>query len=459
MTLVRTLSVSLAAFALGTLAPAGFAGPCQSVASPSADEISVNAKGQGADPSAAKADAVREALRQAVGMFVDARTVTDGERIVSDRILSATGALVVSSKVIAGPNRLGDGTYEVECSVRIRRRSLIGSLTDAGFVVTGTLDGESATRVAETNFKNARDAATLLSERLDGMWSKLMVARMVDDKGVPLGDGEMPEAVKRDDGTMVVCANVQVYFHLEAYYTKFVPEIRPLLEALATKKSEWTTNRPAPDKLTHRSRFGGVPALWVVESGVEERFIGKSASDVTLWVSDGRDALGINEHYAGYLLPASLADTIHGAANRVTSGQFRLELLAADRSVVAAKLCRMRGPDDRDWAPHFLRKSDGSKDEQPIEVPVPDSFDQRLSGFLIFGTELYEAAPRFSGSERRTIAIEPRFLLKDLWWGRRYGWAWSDVLETRVELSLPPQDLATVRSYRITPVEAPASGQ
>ena len=93
------LTVSLA---LGAIARAS--GPTESLvpqaAKSPAEEVVVTATGHGADPASAKLDATREALRQAVGTFVDVKSVVEGDKLVSDRILSATSALVIASKVV-----------------------------------------------------------------------------------------------------------------------------------------------------------------------------------------------------------------------------------------------------------------------------------------------------------------------------------------------------------------------
>jgi hypothetical protein len=185
--------------------PPGRSGPEQS------DEVTVTTRGQGATGSAAKDEAVREALRCAVGMFVDVKTETDGEKIVSDRILSGTGALVLGSKVVAGPTRRADGSYEAECAVRIRKGTLVGQLAAAGFKVTGSMDGDAAGRVAATNLRSAKEAEALLRERLSGLWSKLFVALIIDGKGIPLGDGEVPDVKQVENGNVAVVAVVQVY--------------------------------------------------------------------------------------------------------------------------------------------------------------------------------------------------------------------------------------------------------
>jgi hypothetical protein len=453
---IRMLIVIAASIAMGA-APCAFgAGAPRQSAADASDEITVKAKGEGADPTEAKNDATRAALRQAVGSFVDVKTVTDGDRIVTDRILSATGALVIGSKVISGPKRRGDGLYEVECEVRIRKRNLVATLTESGFTLTGAIDGDAAKRVSAINFKNAKEAEVLLAERVDTLWSKLMIGRLLDDKGVPLGDGELPTVVAQKDGTVIVCANVQIYFHLEAYYTKFVPEMKALLEALAVRRGEAMVNRatwnevaPAP-----QSRFGGVPA-YAYGSEPTQQQLSDSPNRVTLWISDGRDESGLNEHFSGFELTAETALPILQAAKRfgrdVGRGStlgFRLELLDGNGGVVASQAIPL--------FQRSLAMMQTTQDEAP-----------RLEGSRV-PVERLVLAPwtRILWSlEQRCLLISPSFGIHQnygraytsSYWNRRqeppYSGSCCDVFETREEIVLPASDLANVRGYRVTAVE------
>ncbi|MCE2883188.1 MAG: hypothetical protein LW636_12650 [Planctomycetaceae bacterium] len=415
---IRMLIVIVASIAMGAAPCAlGAEAPRQSAAD-AGDEITVKAKGEGVDPAEAKNDATRAALRQAVGSFVDVKTVTDGDRIVTDRILSATGALVIGSKVISGPKRRGDGLYEVECEVRIRKRNLVGSLTEAGFTITGSIDGDAARRVSSINFKNAKEAQALLADRLDNLWTKLFIGRILDDKGVPLGENELPKVVDRGDGTVVVCANVQIYFHLEAYYTKFVPEMKDILEALAVGKGEWTVNRATwkGKGKAPRSRFGGVP---VYANGTEPgtQSLSELPSRATLWLSDGRDESGLNEHFVGFELPPEIAEPVVKFGSRYRPYQasfgFRVELLDDSGRVVASEA-------------------------------------RAALGGLFLGVTTTDTEPQVSRDLTVPLEEVAFGVPEDPVGGRCDAW------EVRVELVLPAADLANVKGYRITPFEGKA---
>jgi hypothetical protein len=305
--------------------------------------------------------------------------------------------------------------------------------------------------VSAINFKNAKEAEVLLAERVERLWSKLMIGRLLDDKGVPLGDGELPTVVAQKDGTVIMCANVQIYFHLEAYYTKFVPEMKALLEALAVGRGEAMVNRatwqgegPAP-----QSRFGGV-AVYGYGAEPFRRILSDSPHRETLWISDGRDDSGLSEHFSGYELPIDTTGPIRTAVKKLRGVGYRLELFDGAGSVVSS-VTYGRGS-------AVMRAAEGRESEMAngLRVPLENVYLERMRHALwneYFGDSpagVYVLSPSFRFDDR----------VGDSDWRARqpldpyvgHG-LYCDVFETRLELVLPAADLANVKGYRITAVE------
>ena len=427
----------------------------QSTAQPNAEEVVVTATGYGVDPTKAKDDATREALRQAVGTFVDVKSVVEGDQLVSDRILSATSALVIGSKVVAGPTRRGDGTYEVKCEVKIRKRNLVGALTEAGFKVTGVIDGDAAKRVSEINFANAKEAEAILKDRLSNLWSKLMIGRLLDDNGVPLGAGELPTVVRRDDGMVVVCANVQLYFHLEAYYTKFVPDMKLLLEALAVSKSDFMLNRHSfvagQDVPPPQSRFGKVP----IQPGVEVAWqLSREPARQTIWMSDGRDETGLNEHFLGFELPVAAIAPFQKCKEQICAAAYRVELLDGNGRVVVAKRNPVRETQSMALRQVANQNDSDIRTASAIEALYTGKVRQWLGLFGdISGSAHMCLSPRFWPNVGVAGEFERGAVAPDSGWDGFHQSVTCDVLETRVDIVLSASDLAQIKSYRIVPEE------
>jgi hypothetical protein len=406
------------------------------------EEIVVKVKGEDTDPSAAKTDTTREALRQAVGIFVDAQTV-----VKDDQILRATNALVLCSKVVSGPKRRADGLYEVECEVKIRRHQLVSAIGSAGIVATGIIDGDAANRVSEISFRSEQEARELLKGKLSNLWSKFAIVRLVDDKGAPLGDGELPTVVQRGDGNVIVCVNLQVYFHLEAYYTKFAPDFKRLLAAIAkgSVPGERSANRPfwrSQSPCPYRTRFGRLPAFPHLAAREPEH--PQAASDPgrrVVWVSDARDENAMNEHFTGFELPAVFFQLIKEAEAAVAGGRTRIELTDdSDRGIHARvvdlwELDAAMASAERSGAERFRG--------QTVDLDAADFVD--VDGWLV----------RSSGD----VVLTPTFLMR--LYISSEGWAMDtatsaavcDAVELRIEIAMPSADLAAVKGYRLTAIE------
>ncbi|NDC63032.1 MAG: hypothetical protein EBZ59_03395 [Planctomycetia bacterium] len=113
------------------------------------------AEGSGPDPAAALADALRNAVRQAVGVYVDSETLTDKEEIIHDKVLTFSDAFVVHYEELSRSTEAGLVTIKV--SAAIQAGKLMSNLGEAK-VATIDLGGADLVAAAATR-RDARDAA------------------------------------------------------------------------------------------------------------------------------------------------------------------------------------------------------------------------------------------------------------------------------------------------------------
>jgi len=120
------------------------------------------AEGSGATASDAIKDALRNAVRQAVGVYVDSETLTDKDDVVSDKVLTASDAFVVRYEELSRSTE--DGLVTVKLSADLESGKLMENLR-AAQVTTLELSGADLVASAVTR-KEARDhAADLLFRR------------------------------------------------------------------------------------------------------------------------------------------------------------------------------------------------------------------------------------------------------------------------------------------------------
>jgi hypothetical protein len=76
------------------------------------------AEGSGATASEAIQDALRNAVRQAVGVYMDSETLTDKDDVVSDRALTASDAFVVRYEELSRSTEEGLVTVKLSATAR-----------------------------------------------------------------------------------------------------------------------------------------------------------------------------------------------------------------------------------------------------------------------------------------------------------------------------------------------------
>jgi len=119
------------------------------------------ASGSGTDAAAALADAFRNAVRQAVGVYVDSETLTDKEEVIADRVLTFSDAFVARYDELGRTTE--DGLITVRIAAVIQAGKLMTNLREAR-INTLSLAGADLVAAALTR-QEAKDAAAELLHR------------------------------------------------------------------------------------------------------------------------------------------------------------------------------------------------------------------------------------------------------------------------------------------------------
>jgi hypothetical protein len=93
------------------------------------------AEGVGADVEGARKDAYRNAVRQAVGAYVDAETVVANDELITDKIVTLSPAFVEKAEPIAGSEKKEDGLVRLRVQAYVRITKLLDELA-AGKIKT-----------------------------------------------------------------------------------------------------------------------------------------------------------------------------------------------------------------------------------------------------------------------------------------------------------------------------------
>ena len=123
----------------------------------------VIATGQGTTEDEAKRAAFHNAVEQAVGVYVDATTIANNEKLIEDSVLTYSNAYIKSFTVVRSSTANGVQTVKIKAMVKVQR--LAEKLQSQG-IKTVAVDGQSLVAEIVTTKRRDEDGATLLKKAM-----------------------------------------------------------------------------------------------------------------------------------------------------------------------------------------------------------------------------------------------------------------------------------------------------
>lgn len=153
-------------------------------AAESADLVTVEAKGQGETVEAAKKDAIRNAIKTAVGELVDAKTLVENDELVSDKILTLSNAMVEKADYGEAESS-GDGLWTISVTAVVKKGRLNKELEKIG-IATGAVSGSSLAATLFSGRERVANAEKFFAERFKDFPGNVVEAIMLaKDDGTP----------------------------------------------------------------------------------------------------------------------------------------------------------------------------------------------------------------------------------------------------------------------------------
>jgi len=284
------------------------------------------AEGTGTDPAAALADAFRNAVRQAVGVYVDSETLTNKEEIVADKVLTFSDAFIVRYEELT--RGVEDGLVTVKISAAIQVGKLMTNLREAK-INTIQLAGSDLVAAALTR-QEAKDAAAQ------------MLSRKFHELPGTLAAEALPfKPLDYDAKTQLLTVTYSLHADRDKY-KEFLASLEPLVQQVALAKTSllvkvdpiWSDNT-APIWQDDSAKKRLVAAQAAFTPGFR---YGPNLASLPgtwcLWVMTRWDANHRNTQWQGYALDVDLPKTLGDVTGTV---EVRLELLDARGEVVKAE--------------------------------------------------------------------------------------------------------------------------
>jgi hypothetical protein len=148
----------------------------------STKEITVT--GIGTTLESAEKQALASAIRQAVGAYMDSKTIIKNEEVIQDRILSVSNAFVEKYEVVGQPKKSSDGLVEITILARVKTNQVVQALKENN-LISGEVAGQNLWAEASTKVMNAQDAVAMLEAKIPELIKSVVTITPLDDKGLP----------------------------------------------------------------------------------------------------------------------------------------------------------------------------------------------------------------------------------------------------------------------------------
>jgi hypothetical protein len=167
----------------------------QPAAEGASNQKQITVVGIGLTPEAAEKQAITDAVRQAVGTFIDANTVVKNEEVIKDRILSVSNGFVKEYKPTAPARKRDDGLYEITILATVESSKVVSALKEHN-LISGEVAGQNLWAESATKVMKAQDGVAMLEAKLPEFIKNSVTI-------TPLGKDGKPLLVKDANGNEV----------------------------------------------------------------------------------------------------------------------------------------------------------------------------------------------------------------------------------------------------------------
>lgn len=187
----------------------------------------VIATGQGTTEEEAKQSAFHNAVEQAIGVLVDATTVVDNDKILSDKVLTYSNGYIKSYKVDSSGKT--NGLFSVRIAAQVKVQALSDKLQSLSISMRQKVDGSSIAGEAVTKAKRDKDGGAMLVDLFQGFPAKCLA----------IAAGSLKTEAADDKGRTDLTVPVTVTVDPERYRA-FDTSLRTLLGKMAVRQQSYS---------------------------------------------------------------------------------------------------------------------------------------------------------------------------------------------------------------------------
>ena len=197
--------------------------------------------GIGVDAQSAEKQALTAAVQQAVGSYLDTKTITDNEEVIKDRVLSLSNGFVSKYDVISGPKQRDDKLFEVTIKARVQGGQVVAKLKEVN-LIKGEVSGQNLYAQNMTQMMSSDDACKMLNEKLPELFVNCIKMEFVDKDGKPLPNSNPVDQIRDDKAEKVNCTwYIKYSVDKKVYTEEVVPLVKKCFDSIFGTNSESKT--------------------------------------------------------------------------------------------------------------------------------------------------------------------------------------------------------------------------
>jgi hypothetical protein len=193
-------------------------------------------EGVGTNVEEAKEDAYREAVRQVVGAYVQADTLTKNDELIEDKVVALSGGFVQKADILPASVKTEGGLTRVRVRAEVKVTEVMRSLERLNVTITGVRTSDLAAQVTTLGEQSESAEAILADEQT---WENFPATFF------NMSLVGQPKIVEAQGGKSKAELLVRITPNREKYFA-FADRLAAILAKVATKSGEFPNNGLEP---------------------------------------------------------------------------------------------------------------------------------------------------------------------------------------------------------------------
>ena len=195
--------------------------------------VTVTARGMGADQNSALKDALSQAIMQAAGAIVDSQTLVQNDEIIQEKVLTASNAIVKKYDVTMPAKQRANGLWEIRIKAVVQQNLLRQTLVKHN-IIKGSVEGtQNLWAEVVTGEKNQTDMKAMLENTLKKINIKQYLQfNLIGVNGKTGNEAKLYIQMMPDKKRVCFAAGIVCIFDAARFQKECMPHLQKIFDSL-----------------------------------------------------------------------------------------------------------------------------------------------------------------------------------------------------------------------------------